>query len=98
VAQCLLLTDSGDRTNRLVTAKLNDLTIGVSNLKKRFFKYSYLLLALTATNSLLTCPARLAARASQTSQTLSNLQTAYSGERNANLRYLAFAQKADDQG
>jgi rubrerythrin len=67
-------------------------------MNRRFFRYSYLLLALTATIGLLTCPARVAARAPQTSQTLRNLLTARSGEHNANLRYLAFAQRADDEG
>jgi len=43
---------------------------------KRFFEY-YLLLALTATVGLLTCPAKVAAREPQTNQTLRNLQTAY---------------------
>lgn len=30
--------------------------------------------------------------------TLDNLQAAFNGERNANARYLAFAQKADEEG
>jgi rubrerythrin len=58
---------------------------------------SYLLLGSTATMGLLTPPTALAARGPQSSQTLRNLQTAYSRERNANSRYLACAQKADDE-
>jgi rubrerythrin len=42
-----------------------------------------------------TVPARRADQASE--QTIKNLQTALNGERNAHVRYLAFAQKADEE-
>jgi hypothetical protein len=53
------------------------------------FGYSLLALALGA----LALPSMAAAATG----TLDNLQTAYSGESNAKLRYLAFAEKADQE-
>ena len=40
----------------------------------------------------------LAAPAARAASTLENLQSAYSGESNARVRYLAFAKKADEEG
>jgi hypothetical protein len=34
----------------------------------------------------------------ESASTLDNLQTAFNGESNANVRYLAFARKADEEG
>ena len=58
----------------------------------------YLFPAVLFTLAALTSTAKVAAGAPQASQTLRNLQVAYSGESNAHSRYLAFAQKADDEG
>ncbi|HXJ96028.1 MAG TPA: ferritin family protein [Terriglobia bacterium] len=67
-------------------------------MKKPFCKYRYGLLALAFTFALLTLPAKVMAEEPQNSKTLLNLQTAYNGESNAHVRYLAFAQKADQEG
>jgi rubrerythrin len=66
--------------------------------KNRPFKSSSLLLGSTLTISLLLVSGKIGAREAQTGQTLRNLQTAYAGESNAHARYLAFAQKADEEG
>ncbi len=47
---------------------------------------------------LLLCLVLLAAVSAAASTTLQNLQTAFNGESNAHARYLAFAQKADQEG
>ena len=53
----------------------------------------------TAVATLLTTGQLLAApRDTASTKTVQNLETALNGERNAHARYLAFAQKADDEG
>lgn len=70
----------------------------VHNVNKPFFKYRYHLLALPLTVAMLALPGTTEAGQPGTRKTLPNLQTAYSGERNAHVRYVAFAQKADEEG
>ena len=55
-------------------------------------KFAYSLLALTL--ALIALPSKAAAA----TKTLDNLQTAFNGESNAHSRYLAFAEKADQEG
>src|SRR5579859_1375695 len=55
-------------------------------------KFAYSLLAMTL--ALVTLPSRAAA----TTKTLDNLQAGYNGESNARARYLAFAEKANQEG
>lgn len=61
-------------------------------------RHRYLFPAILFTLAALICPTKVAAEPTQASQTLRNLQAAYSGENNAHSRYLAFAQKADEEG
>jgi len=55
-------------------------------------KFAYSLLAMTL--ALVTLPSKAAA----TTKTLDNLQAGYNGESNARARYLAFAEKANQEG
>jgi len=64
----------------------------------RSLSHRYVLLASILGVGLLSCSPAPAARQHHPNQTLRNLQTAYRGERNAHNRYLAFAQKADEEG
>jgi len=67
-------------------------------MKKRFCKYPQLLLALSSAVIFLAVTGKAAVPTSQSSKTLQNLQTAYNGEKNAQTRYMAFAQKAEQEG
>lgn len=65
-------------------------------------KKSYRISLMTAMTLLvgimIICPAITGAEEAKTDKTLENLQTAYNGESNANAKYLAYAQKADEEG
>jgi len=67
-------------------------------MKKRFCKYPQLLLALSGAVVFLAITTKAAAQTPLSGKTLQNLQAAYSGEKNAQTRYMAFAQKAEQEG
>ena len=67
-------------------------------MKRLFCKFSRHGLVLGSTAMLLVFAGASAAGQSLAGKTLPNLQTAYNGESNAQARYLAFAQKADQEG
>jgi rubrerythrin len=84
---------------------LPKLISGSDNVRKEFatvnnrsLSHRYVLLASILAVGLLSCSPAPAAPQHHPNQTLHNLQTAYRGERNAHSRYLAFAQKADQEG
>jgi rubrerythrin len=70
----------------------------VHTVKKQLSKYSLCWLVFGSTAILLLLAGVPAVGQSQASPTLANLQTAYNGETNAHARYLAFAEKADQEG
>lgn len=55
-------------------------------------------MAIALVSSLLSVTLSAAPSDAALAQTLENLQTALNGERNPHLRYLAFAEKADQEG
>lgn len=55
-------------------------------------------IAIALASSLVSLPLPAVPRKAASPQTLQNLQTALNGERNAHVRYLAFAEKADQEG
>lgn len=67
-------------------------------MNNRLLKHRSLFLASLLAMGLLSCSPAPAAQKRHTNQTPHNLQTGYRGERNAQSRYLVFAQKAEAEG
>lgn len=66
-------------------------------MRRIFRNFGEVVLAATAAALILAIPGKSAPQ-TESGKTLENLQAAYNGESNAHARYLAFAQKADEEG